>query len=44
MIKMSNAGAVAPSEEVLALQKKQDEIDRRNPARLEEIVRQHEPS
>ncbi len=32
---------MAPSEEVLALQKKQDEIDKRNLARLEEIVRQH---
>ena len=41
LIKMSNAGAPAPSEEVLALQKKQDEIDKRNLARLEEIVKQH---
>jgi len=41
LIKMSNAGATAPSEEVVTLQKKQDEIDRRNLARLEEIVRQH---
>ena len=41
LIQRSVAGASAPSEEVLALQKEQDEIDTRNVARLEEIVRQH---
>lgn len=41
MIKRSNAGVRTPSEVVLSLQKKQDEIDERNLARLEEIVRQH---
>ena len=41
LIQRSVAGASAPSEEVLALQKKQDEIDTRNLARLEEIVRHH---
>ncbi len=41
LIKRSIVGASAPSEEDLALQKKQDEIDRRNLARLEAIVGQH---
>ncbi len=41
LIQASVAGASAPSEEVLALQKKQDELDAKNVARLEEIVMQH---
>lgn len=43
LVKRSTAGASAPSEEaiILDLQKKQDEIDRRNLAGLEKIVEQH---
>jgi hypothetical protein len=41
MVKDSIAGASGPSEDVLALQKKQNEIDRKNLARLEKIVKQH---
>ncbi len=41
LIKMSSAGMPAPSEKVMALRKKQDEIDKKNLARPEEIVRRH---
>jgi hypothetical protein len=40
-IEMSKAGTTAPSEALLILQKKQDEIDKRNLVRLEEIIGQH---
>ena len=37
-LELSKAGTTVPSEALLALFKKQDEIDKRNLARLEEIV------
>jgi hypothetical protein len=40
-IEMSKAGTTVPSETLLVLQKKQDEIDKRNLERLERIVMLH---
>ena len=41
IMKMSSLGTTQQSEQLIAIVKKQDEIDKRNMARLEEIIRQH---
>jgi hypothetical protein len=41
IMKMSSLGTTQQSEQLIAIVKKQDEIDKRNMARLEEIIGQH---
>jgi Family of unknown function (DUF6624) len=41
VMKMSSLGTTQQSDQLIAIVKKQDEIDKRNMARLEEIIRQH---
>ena len=41
IMKMSSLGTTQQSDQLIAIVKKQDEIDKRNMARLEEIIRQH---
>ena len=41
IMKMSSLGTIQQSDQLIAIVKKQDGIDKRNMARLEEIIRQH---